>query len=191
MPLSRERKTLIVVAGLAAAVFCADRLLMGGSLSGPQSAQAAGSLAPDPEPLVSQPVAPLPAASSRPLAARLTSAEPRPDDHSLARRLDRLTPQLPDETPDAFRPSAHWDRAAAAPAPPPAPEAFDARRFARNHPLDAITLAQDDAYAMVNGQTLRVGYTRRGMKLTEIGDRWVVWTGHGLRVKIHLDPLRK
>ncbi|MEO1236930.1 MAG: hypothetical protein AAFX76_09105 [Planctomycetota bacterium] len=189
MAVSRERKVLIAVAGVAAALVVADRVLLNGSLGGPQSAEAAG--------------VPGPAAAAVSLTAS-ADAPPTPADKlieameddrdrtTLADRLASIDSALPPRTPDAFRASPRWDRPAPTPEAAPAVprESFDPRRFAEDHPLDAVYLAEGRAYAMVAGRMMHVGDRRGRMELTEIGDRWVVWTGHGMRVKVRLDPVR-
>ena len=40
---------------------------------------------------------------------------------------------------------------------------------------------------MINGRTMRVGQTCEGVTLEQIGDRSVVWAGHGVRFRVTLD----
>lgn len=186
MALTKERKILIAVAGLACGVFLLDRVLMGGAMSGPSQAQAAGppaAIVPaNPAALA---VAP---AADHDLAIDLTPTAISTT--SLAQRLAHAGRQLPETTPDAFRPSARWQTAPPADAPVAASPSFDPRAFADRHPLDAVYASPQGATAMVDGRAVRRGDVREGMTLTDIGDRWVVWTGGGVRIKIHLDPVR-
>lgn len=187
MPVTKERKILIAVAGTACAVFFADQVLMGGSLSGPTEASAApgSSVASG---MVSEAAgAGVPVADADFTVELLTSPE---STTSLAQRLSRAGRALPRETPDAFSPSSHWQTSAEAEAAPAVASSFDARGFANRHRLDAVFVGHASSHAMIAGQAIRVGDTREGMTLAEVGDRWVVWTGHGVRVKVHLDPRR-
>jgi len=175
---------LAAVAGLACAVFVADRVLMGGALSGPQSAQAAGAPVAKAAP-ASAPAAPAPGAAITTTAPVGFAVGPAHD--SLAQRLERAGRGLPAETPDAFRPSSQWKQAASTDAKPKS-EAFDPQAFARRHHLDAVFNSGGRSRAMIAGQPLLVGDTREGMTLKQIGDRWVVWEGHGITRTVHLDP---
>ncbi len=187
MALTKERKILIAVAGLACGVFLLDRVLMGGALSGPSQAQAAG-------PSVISTAANPGVAAVTPAVHDLTidldlTAEPV-NTTSLAQRLAHAGRQLPDTTPDAFRASARWQNATPTELPAASSPSFDPRAFADRNPLDAVFASPRGATAMVAGRALRQGDVREGMTLTDIGDRWVVWTGGGVRVKVHLDPAR-
>lgn len=194
MPITKERKILIAVAGVACTVFLADRVLMGGSLSGPAEASASpgmtaapGNLAATVSTDAASPATSGPMADADFTVELLTAADTRP---SLAQRLSQAGRALPTDTPDAFTPSSHWQAPAAPEARPEAAAPFDARGFANRHRLDAVFVGKASSYAMIAGQTIRVGDSREGMTLAEVGDRWVVWAGHGVRVKVHLDPRR-
>ncbi|MEM9417880.1 MAG: hypothetical protein AAGA25_02345 [Planctomycetota bacterium] len=185
MALTKERKILITVAGVACGIFLLDRALMGGSMSGPTQAHAAG-------PSVAA-IAPAPAIVTQTTAmdvAALDLSGPSQDTTSLAQRLSRAGKHLPDTTPDAFRPSSRWQQPAA-PAQAAAPQReFDPRAFADRNPLDAVYASPQGAYAMIDGQATRLGEVRDGMTLTKIGDRWVIWAGGGIRIKVHLDVVQ-
>lgn len=185
MLITKERKILIAVASLACGIFMLDRVLMGGAMSGPAQAQAAGPS-----------VAALPPAALNPVTLRPVSdvelhfSDSASSTTSLAQRLAHAGRQLPAATPDAFRPSAQWQSTETAEQPIAAGASFNPRAFADRHPLDAVFASPQGATAMVAGQAVRRGETRDGMTLTDIGDRWVVWTGGGVRIKVHLDPVR-
>ncbi|MBB6429255.1 hypothetical protein [Algisphaera agarilytica] len=186
MALTKERKILITVAGVACGILLLDRVMLGGSMGGPTPAQAAG-----PSVAVVAPAAPAavtPAATD--VVALDLTGSPQ-DTTSLAQRLSRAGKHLPEATPDAFRPSARWHNPApASPGAAPARPDFDPRAFADRNPLDAVYASPQGAYAMIDGQATRLGEVRDGMTLTDIGDRWVVWSGGGVKVKVHLDPVR-
>lgn len=187
MGLTKERKILIAVAGVACGIFLLDRLLMGGAMSGPTQAQAAG-------PSVSA------VAAADVVASTMTTETPTPIEvnlatsaqttTSLAQRLAHAGRHLPAVTPNAFSPSARWQAPAPAEQPVVPTNDFDARAFADRHPLDAVFASPQGATAMIDGRATRRGDVRDGMTLTDIGDRWVVWSGGGVRVKVHLDPVR-
>ena len=185
MAMTKERKILMAAAGVACAVFLGDRVLLGGTMGGPQSAQAAsGALA-----LPSDPGDSIPETAPEPTPAPVGS-QPTRSVASLAERLDRARDILPTETRDVFRPSDAWQ---AAPEPTPtvyAEPTFDARDWVRRHPLDAVYSTNGAAHAVVAGQIVRLGESRDGLTLTQVGDRWVVWRGHGREFKVHLDPPR-
>lgn len=185
MPITKERKILIAAAGLACAVFLGDRVLMGGAMSGPQSADAAsGALAAPADTTNPAPIAPVANADATPSAASQAPVA------SLAQRLDKARGVLPSDTRDVFRPAAPWQTSTAAPAALPQGQAFDAQAFAQRNPLDAVFSANGKAHAVVAGRIVRLGETRDGLTLTHVGDRWVVWSGHGQQFKIHLDTKR-
>ncbi|MEM7624237.1 MAG: hypothetical protein AAF333_01275 [Planctomycetota bacterium] len=189
MAITKERKILMAAAGLACAVFLTDRVLMGGAMSGPQSADAAsGALAAAAEPV--NPGGDTPQAAIATTPAENTRPTPSAPVDSLAQRLDKARDALPAQTRDVFRPSAQWQTSRDAPAATSSGPAFDAQAFVRNNPLDAVFSASGQAQAMVGGRLVQLGETRDGLTLTEVGDRWVVWTGHGQQFKIHLDPKR-
>lgn len=184
MKITKERKILMAVAGVACTVFLADRVLMGGAVSGPQSAAAAATTpAPADNAAEALAVAPTPDALAAALADSDAACVP-----SLAERLDQARAALPAETPDAFIPSGHWQQAAAVPTENHEEVTFDAKAFRDRFPLDAVFSARGQARAMVAGRSISVGESRDGMTLTQIGDRWVIWTGHRMQVKVHLDP---
>lgn len=194
MALTKERKILIAVAGLACGIFIIDRVLMGSAMSGPQQANAAGPAIPavsdgsavaDAGPNSPSPVAPDSGTTD------IYRPTPSTTSTSLAQRLAEAGRHLPRETPNAFLASADWQvPPASAGQPVVLNESFDPRAFARRHRLDAVFASPQGAYAMVNGEALRIGDIREEMTLTDIGDRWVIWAGHDLHVKVRLDPIR-
>lgn len=191
MAISKERKILMAVAGTACAIFLADRVLTGGSLGGPTDASASVAGVSTPPAGVEQGVVDTSVSAFAGGVELHANEKPIP---SLAQRLADAGRDLPPTTPDAFAPSGVWQKPAAPPTPTPVaaptPVSFDARGFANGHRLDAVFLGSESSHAMVNGRALRLGDERQGMTLVEIGDRWVVWAGHGMRLKVHLDTRR-
>lgn len=188
MGLTKERKILIAVAGVACGIFMLDRVLMGGAMSGPTQAQAAG---PSASAVAfadaNTPALTIASAPTTPIELNLaTSAQTTT---SLAQRLAHAGRHLPAVTPNAFSPSSRWQAPAPAEQPVVQTNDFDARAFADRNPLDAVFASPQGATAMVDGRATRQGDVRDGMTLTDIGDRWVVWSGGGVRVKVHLDPV--
>ncbi len=181
--MNQQRKILCIVAAVAAAGVFADRVLLGGSVSGgPQTAAAAASPAPA--------APPTPAVTSSQVADRVVAPASllAPPTTSLAQRLDHLDERLPAETPDAFVASDFWrTQARSEGAPDATVREFDPRAFARRHPLHAIYSEAGQARAMIDGQALRVGQVRDGVTLERIDDRSVVWAGYGVRFRVTLD----
>lgn len=188
MGLTKERKILIAVAGLAGVLFAGDRALMGGTMSGPKTAAAASGAIAAPTQTAGNSTSP----TAKPAAiSSSTPAEAQPLVASLAQRLDQSRGILPTQTRDVFRMPAQWQNSPAAPTPSALPEPrpiFDAQEFARQNPLDAVFSANGRSHAVVAGKIVRLGESRDGLTLTEVGDRWVVWSGHGQKFKLHLDP---
>ena len=185
MAVTKQRKILLAVAGVAALLVIADRMVLGGA-TGPQQATAA---APVPAPAPSAAamlsadtpgIAPSIAATPLKTTAESTVI-------SLAQRLAKAEDQLVGSTPDAFAASAEWARP---PAPVATPQAitpgFDPQAFARRNPLSAVTLRGGEATAMIGGQAMRLGEQREGVTLVDAGDRWVEWQGHGQRFRVRL-----
>ena len=182
-----QQKILSAVLVLAALGVVGDRMLAGGA-TGPQAADAAG------PPL---PGAPSPAA---PGAAR--GASPAPGhDHGLGHGSSvRL--ETPEELADRLAAAASTAEAAAAAgapdpflargslAPPDAPtptataDGFDAADFLRRHAVQAIITDASGASALINGRAVRVGHTSEQMRLTEISERSVTWSGRGTRFRV-------
>ena len=188
MALTKERKILIAVAGVACGVFLLDRVLLGGAMSGPTQAQAAGPSVATLAPTAAINPAVSPAGVSVPVEFNLSDSTLSTT--SLAQRLAHAGRHLPDNTPDAFRASSVWQTPTPTEPPTVERDVFDPRAFADRNPLDAVYASPQGAYAMIAGQAARLGEVRDGMTLTDIGDRWVVWSGGGVRIKVHLDPVR-
>ncbi len=191
MPLTKQRKLLIAVAGVACLAWGGDRLLLGGVASGPRPASASvGGAVARATPLdgaadaaVRDAIAAATAAQ-RAALADATDAAARP---SLAQRLEAARAGLARQTPDAFKPRGAFQPAAPEPtvAPMTAQE-FDPRGFSQRQRLDAVFTSDGEARAVVAGGLVRVGDTVEGMQLVAIGDRWVDWIGHGYKVRVHL-----
>ncbi len=177
MELTRERKVLIAVAGLAAAAVVGDRLLMGGEFTGPQSASAGVSAA------VGDQAGPTPD-----LAAVVADPTPAFTGRSIAQRLDdadQETRTSDAAVPDPFAPSNLW-LSESAQGSAAVPLAFEPREFVQRHPLDAVTAKGDTRFAIVAGKLMKAGDAVEGVKLEHIGDRFVVWDGHGQRFRVSL-----
>jgi hypothetical protein len=183
MPMNRQRQVLLAIAGVAGLLVAADRVLLGGAVGGPQSAQAAGPAAVNPSATPATSVT----GDEPPVAAADHAASAAGP--SLAQRLAAIDPAASASTPDAFTASSYWDRPTPAAQPAVAPDAFDPAAFARQYPLSAITLQGDGAVAMVGGRAMRVGERREGVELVAIHPGSIEWRGHGryFRVRLHTD----
>ena len=180
--MTRQRKILVGVAVLAFLLVLVDRVLLG-SATGPARASAA--IAPVAPAAIAEPTA-------SPTAAAALELQPLQSVHdgpSLAERLGDLESRLLADGRDPFKPGAIWQVAEPAPLAKPA-EKFDAQRFAQDHPVAATYINGGERHAIIDGRIARVGLESRGMVLMEIGDRWVVWQGHGMKVRVHVGPSR-
>ena len=121
-------------------------------------------------------------------AAPLPAAKPAAAVRSLAQVLEEAGGDLPEQTRDVFSPSARWITPPTPETAAPQTESFNAQAFARSHRLDAVFSAGTQYHAVINGEVVTPGQIIDGLTLAEIGDRWVVWSGHGLRFRVHLDP---
>ena len=176
MKVTRERKALIAVAVLATTAFLGDRVLMGGQLTGPQTAAAA-----------TAPGVPATASASVLTTPDVALADEISHGPSVAQRLDQVRSKLKSDAPDPFAASnllaSEPTRVAAK-----ARATFDPRAFSKQHPLDAVTANGQHRRAIVNGKLMSAGDTLDGVTLESIGDRSVIWSGHDTRFRVRLHP---
>lgn len=180
MKMTRERQILCAVAGLAAFGVMADRVLLSGTVTGPEEASAASDIAvvaggvPTPT-VTTAPATAVPNVSNVPVV-------------SLAQRLSRVRPQVLVDTPNAFNTPASWEPAKAEAPMVVTQNGFSPEAFSRQHPLEAVTTKGHQRSAVIAGDVVTLGETRDGMTLTDIEDGSVIWSGHGVRVRVRLHP---
>jgi len=169
------------VAGVAALLVAADSFLGGGTASGPAAAQAAPAAA------VSSVAAAEPMRSVD-LTVRDDVLVAGASVRSLAQRLEAAQARLPRQTPDAFETPPQWRSHDEVPqAIVPARDGFDPKAFAQTYRVDAVFVSDGVAQAVANGTVVQEGDVCEGMTLQRIGDRWLEWAGHGVRVRVHVD----
>jgi hypothetical protein len=186
MALTKERKMILVVLGLAVGAFLVDRLVLDSGFSEPAQAQASEAVA------ISQ--API-------LAGRTPAAEPvAPQaDPAVAAQValaDRLA-QLQDskgftltKINDAFARPGGLAPPADLPndRPEPSAAASAAETFQKTHRLMAVVASERGHMAIINGRTVRVGQSLDGFELLSVEQRSVLLGKDSVRVQLKLDP---
>ena len=178
MNLSRSQKILIAVLGVGLGALAVDRLLLGGAATGPAQASA-------------MPIPGAPAPDGTAHAGAGDSSAAAPATLSVAEQLravaaaEHLNGAV---VPDAFEPSEQW-----VPAPAPADNRSAARQaesaadnFARSHPLSAVLTTPTGGWAMIAGQTVRVGQSVDGFTLVSVTEGAAVLERDGVRVELKL-----
>ena len=181
MVLSRKRKVLAVVLGLAAMVLVADRLTSGPGQTGPAQVKAAMA----------------PGGSVRPVEGSVTNAggEVAGDacglvDDSLATRLETFSREHnlePLAVKDAFCAPQSW-LADLKPDRPMSSTQVMAQDFVRQHKLTAVASFQNVGIAVIDDKQVRVGEELDGFRLLRVADRSAVFTSNGVQVKLTLHP---
>jgi len=183
MALTKERKVIIAVLGLAVGALVVDRFLLGSSVSGPAEARATQpAVATEPLAAVSSAATGLPAAEDDPgVAAQV----------ALAERLDQIQQAggfTLTDLPDAFSGLAGPESGEDDPEPQPQTEAREIETFQRTHRLMAVAASDRGQMAIINGRTVLVGQSVDGFKLLSVAERSVVLGKDAARVQLKIDP---
>ena len=182
----RGRLVLGTVLALAVLGFAADRLLLGGGQTGPQTAEAAPAWSPAAAGRTGAPSAGAPSPLAAPAADTTRSSPEREDSGSVDQRLAAAAARIRAARPEAGR-HAFDARGPLAPrpaaAPPPVDAPFDPADFLSRHRVRAVITDASGAAALIGPRTVRVGHISEGMTLTEISERSVTWQGRGARIR--------
>ena len=181
MALSRKRKVLAVLLGLAAMVLVADRLTPGPGQAGPAQVKAAVT----------------PGKGVRPTEVPVTNAadEVTGDasglaDDSLAARLETFCREHdldPLAVRDAFCAPQSW-LADLQPEQPMSSTQVMAQDFVRKHKLTAVATFQNVGIAVIDDEHVRVGEKLDGFRLMRVADRSAILASNGVQVKLTLNP---
>jgi hypothetical protein len=169
MNLSKSRKVMLGLLGLAAVAFAADKLLRGGATLQPNAA-AAQTLPGGTVPAL-QPAAP----------AATEEAKAAPALLSVAERLKGLAETSglnPTLARDAFVPPESWIPEAPPPASTPAAPVVKvdpAADFARNHKVTAVILVGNAGSAIIDGKVVQIGQELDGFTLVRMAAGSVVF----------------
>jgi hypothetical protein len=182
MALTRRRKALAGVLGLAVAVFMADRV-MGWLPLGPEQAAASVSLG-----------ASLSQDLDEQMRATAALANVPPAPRTLATRLHELAGAGGLDAAsitDVFCPSEAWIAGPHQQEPTVAGAQPDmaglrARLFAERHKLTATAVGADGGMAIIDGQCLTVGRQIDGLKLTAVDRSSATLRADGIEVKLLL-----
>lgn len=181
--LSRERKVIIGILGVALAGLAADRLFFSSGLTGPAEASAAaGEFAVDAslDALVEE------------IDAEPASAPERTESltATLSGRFEKYARQDSADVTglsDVFRPSDSWLGTSEAPGGA-ARTITAADEFGMRHTLSAIMMSRSNPGAVVNRQLITVGKELDGFTLVAVNERSVVFEAEGEQVVLELDP---
>ena len=182
MALTKQQKILGAVVALGVAAVGIDQLVLGGGVSGPESASASASIA---NAVASTATTAPPGESAPPQAADNPAAKSTviTGHPELSDRLERLALDQSlavDGMIDAFVPRGAWAQAK--------PEASrqHAEPFDQRHRLDAVMAVSGEAVAIVDGRTLRPGNLYDGHVLRRISDNSVTFERDGATVTLYL-----
>jgi len=185
MAIEKKHKVMFVAFGIAVLVFVADRVMTGGSPTGPSQAQAdiADKLSDGIAPEVSPP----PADDRETQAAEVRTA--------LARRLNSVARSHrldPSSVKDAFCPSPQWVgpregevSVAAEPEVKVDSNEVKAREFARTHQLKGAIIASDRSLAIIDGNCVSIGQKIDGFELKSITADTAVLVCEGVEVVLN------
>ena len=174
-----SKRQMILVAGLLLTLvgLGAERLQLLPASVGPRQAEASVGLdvtgPADADAGPARPAARAPAWVQNALADRLTAA-------AKAHRVDL------DNVKDAFVPAADWAGCPSAELPPPDSPEVKARRFVRDHRLEATVAGADGDSAIVDGRCMAVGAELDGFRLVSVTCGSSVWDCDGRRVTLRL-----
>ena len=184
MQITKKHKVMFVALGIAAAVFLADRVMPGGSPTGPSEAQAvpAGELNDGGSPELSSP-----ADDRETQAADVRTA--------LARRLDSVARSHnlePSVVKDAFCPSPGWvgprgGKVVVDDQPEVNSAEVKAQEFARAHQLKGAIVASDRSIAIIDGNCVSLGQKIDGFELKFVTADTAVLTFEGVAVVLRLN----
>ena len=175
MALSKKRKVIVCILGLAVAALLADRALLGSGKPGPKEAAAEPSAAP-----AAAPNTPAKSPAAPPRQSRETVRE------SLACRLQALSEAGGSDSAnvrDAFCLSPAWTKDLG-PAAPSSPEQDKAEKLKTDHQLMAVMVAREGGYAIVDGKCLRIGQVLDGFTLISVTEKSAVLESDGIRVEL-------
>lgn len=185
MEISKQRIVIFVVLGIAVVVFLADRVLSGGSPTGPSQthASAVGELGEDIAPEASSP-----AINDRETQA----AEVRT---VLAKRLESVARSHhldPSRVKDAFFPSPQWvgprdakGKVVVDKEPEINSAEVKAQEFARTHQLKGAIIASDRSMAIIDGNCVSIGQKIDGFELKSVTANTAVLVCEGVEVVLN------
>ncbi len=182
MKSSRERTILITVLSVAGLGLLVDRVVIGSDVTGPAQTSA-GVIDGFDSGLVQPPVVPS--------AQVVTSSSDEEPVMSFAQRLRMVAGSSADTDPaktrDAFSPGTGWEVVASGVGSVTDNQARElAEAFQGSHVLDAVFVAGDQRYAVIGGQTLRLGQELDGYRLAAVHERSVIFEARGIQVEIGL-----
>jgi hypothetical protein len=169
MNLSKSRKVMLGLLGLAVVAFAADKLLRGGDTLQPNAAAAQG-LPGGTLPALQ------PALTDRPAATDEAKAAPALS--SVAERLKGLAETSglnPDLARDAFLPPDSWIAQPPAPAPATVVAVDPAADFAGKHKVTAVILVGNAGSAIIDGKVMQIGQELGGFALVRMAAGSVVF----------------
>jgi len=174
MTLARQRKIFLGVGAAALVALGADRIFLGSSLSGPESA-VASSITDSSQ---------ADSAAGADIDALLHDDDPTAAT-SLAQRVNQVSryrPGLLEDRRDAFKPSAGWVGVDGSGSGLPT----NADGFRAAYELVALMPKNRRPCAMVGGRTVFVGQTLDGFTLVEVGARSAVFESVAGRVELKM-----
>lgn len=183
MEITKKHKMMFVALGIAVAVFLADRVMPGGSPSGPNQAQAA----------IGEPGDEIASELSSPVDDRETrAAEVRT---ALAKRFDSVARShrlKPSAVKDAFFPSPQWvgprgGKVVVDEGPTVDSAEVKAQEFARMHQLKGAIVASDRSIAIIDGNCVSIGQKVDGFELKSVTADTAVLTCEGVEVVLRLN----
>jgi hypothetical protein len=182
MTLTRSRKIVLAVLGVAVAALLVDRLALAPSASGPKQAQA--------RPTPGGGTAEVQAAPS-PAAATPSATETDP---ALAERLEATAERFqldPEALRDGFIPAQAWLEELVEPVPeaapdPVEPQASPAEQFAEQHTLTSVILTSGGGSAVIDGKVVPVGQAIDGFTLVRLTRSSAVFAADGAEVELRL-----
>jgi hypothetical protein len=97
---------------------------------------------------------------------------------------DRLAHADENPSPDAFQPPAAWVNRSIAKSMQGAPSA--AERFRARHRLAAVMTGQQSGWAIVDGNTITLGQSIAGFRLTEVRDHSALFQSADAQVELQM-----
>lgn len=159
MAIKKEHRIFIAVVGLAVGALAVDRMVFNSSVSG----------------------TPRPAAANTPkMVSTIEIDQPSPD---LSGKPTVSSKKLWNAFEDTLvrQPVEHS-------VSEETPQGFDPTRFRQQHRLNAVMMKENQGYAIIDGQTLRLGETVDGLKITAIEETAVSLESGDDRVRLELAP---
>ena len=184
MKISRKHMVMFVALGIAIVVFLANRVMPGGSPTGPDTVQAAPAAELDDTIL---PELPLPVDDRETQAAEVRTA--------LAKRLDSVARSHrlgQSAVKDAFFPSAQWvgpreGKVVVDDEPKVDSAEVKAQEFARMHQLKGAIVAAGRSIAIIDGNCVSVGQKVDGFELKSVTASTAVFVCEGVEVVLNLN----